>query len=45
MSSKTVYIADGLALSPVTVRRHLGSVAAKLGKHGREELPSSVRAA
>ena len=41
----TQEIADELGLSPVTVRRHLGSIAAKLGKHGREQLLSAVRAA
>jgi DNA-binding NarL/FixJ family response regulator len=41
----TQEIADELGVSPVTVRRHLGSVAAKLGKQGREQLLSAVRAA
>jgi DNA-binding NarL/FixJ family response regulator len=36
-------IAEELGLSPVTVRRHLGSVASKLGVDGREALLRALR--
>jgi DNA-binding NarL/FixJ family response regulator len=34
----TAQIADELGVSPITVRRHVGSIAAKTGGHGRSEL-------
>jgi DNA-binding NarL/FixJ family response regulator len=37
-------IAAELGLSPVTVRRHLGTVAGKVGARGRSELVRTVRA-
>jgi DNA-binding NarL/FixJ family response regulator len=39
----TQEIATELGLSPVTVRRHLGAIAAKVGKRGREQLLRLVR--
>jgi DNA-binding NarL/FixJ family response regulator len=41
----TVAIAQELDVSPVTVRRHRGAIAAKIGQHGRRELLRIVRAA
>ena len=41
----TQEIATELGLSPVTVRRHLGAIAAKVGKRGREQLLRLVRTA
>jgi DNA-binding NarL/FixJ family response regulator len=41
----TQEIASELGLSPVTVRRHLGAIAAKVGKRGREQLLRLVRTA
>jgi DNA-binding NarL/FixJ family response regulator len=37
-------IADELGLSPITVRRHLGTVAQKVGADGREALVRALRA-
>jgi two-component system, NarL family, nitrate/nitrite response regulator NarL len=42
---ETQVIARELGLSPITVRRHLSTIAAKLGQRGREQLLSLVRAA
>jgi len=41
----TLEIAGELGLSPVTVRRHLGAIAGKVGKRGREQLLRLVRTA
>jgi DNA-binding NarL/FixJ family response regulator len=41
----TQALADELGVSPVTVRRHVAGLAAKLGRRGRSELRSSVRVA
>jgi len=41
----TQQIASELDVSPVTVRRHLSAIAGKLGKRGRRQLLSVVRAA
>ena len=41
----TQEIAGELGLSPVTIRRHLGAIAAKAGKRGRDQLLSLVRPA
>jgi DNA-binding NarL/FixJ family response regulator len=41
----TLDIARELGLSPVTVRRHLGAIAGKVGKRGREQLLRLVRTA
>ena len=41
----TLEIAGELGLSPVTVRRHLGAIAGKVGQHGREQLLRFVRTA
>jgi two-component system response regulator DesR len=41
----TLEIARELGLSPVTVRRHLGAIAGKVGKRGREQLLRLVRTA
>jgi DNA-binding NarL/FixJ family response regulator len=41
----TLEIAGELGLSPVTVRRHLGAIAGKVGQRGREELLRFVRTA
>jgi two-component system, NarL family, nitrate/nitrite response regulator NarL len=41
----TESIASELGVSPVTVRRHRGAIAAKMGMHGRRELLTVVRAA
>ena len=41
----TQKIAAELGLSPVTVRRHLGAIAGKVGKRGREQLLRLVRTA
>ena len=38
-------IAAELGLSPVTVRRHLGAIAGKVGSRGREQLLRLVRTA
>ena len=40
----TQEIATELGLSPVTIRRHLSAIAGKVGKHGRAQLLSLVRA-
>jgi DNA-binding NarL/FixJ family response regulator len=44
-SLTTQQIARELGLSPVTVRRHLGAIAAKAGKRGRTDLLRLVRVA
>jgi DNA-binding NarL/FixJ family response regulator len=41
----TPKIATELGLSPVTVRRHLGAIAGKVGSRGREQLLRLVRTA
>lgn len=41
----TQEIAAELRVSPVTVRRHLGAIAAKVGRRGREQLLRLVRTA
>jgi len=41
----TQEIAAELGVSPVTVRRHLGAIAGKVGKRGREQLLRLVRTA
>jgi DNA-binding CsgD family transcriptional regulator len=41
----TPKIAAELGLSPVTVRRHLGAIAGKVGSRGREQLLRLVRTA
>ena len=41
----TQEIAGELGLSPVTIRRHLGAIAAKAGKRGRDQLLRLVRPA
>lgn len=41
----TQQIARELGLSPVTVRRHLGAISAKVGKNGRAQLLHLVRSA
>jgi DNA-binding NarL/FixJ family response regulator len=41
----TEAIGRELGVSPVTVRRHRGAIAAKLGEHGRSELLRIVKAA
>jgi two-component system response regulator DesR len=44
-SLTTQQIARELGLSPVTVRRHLGAIAAKAGKRGRSDLLRLVHVA